>query len=124
VGSHNDFDREAFFKKSFERTDRGTGRITNDHSGGQVNHLRPVLDHLFTGILDVAARTTITSCKANQFKVGVSVYAKGPFPVSHRSKTFSACTATVAITDNYSNLRFRIHFCSLPKTQSFDFRPR
>jgi hypothetical protein len=102
--AHNDLDLIPFFKKGFECIDMGTGGITNDHAGSQMNNLRAVLHHFFTRIFDVATRTTVARCKTDQLHFRVRVYAESPFLVPHRSETLPARTATVAITDDYSNL--------------------
>jgi hypothetical protein len=95
----------TLFKKSLKCVDIRTRRITNNHAGSQMNDLGTVPHHLFARMLYVPARTAIASRKANQLHFGVRVYAESSFFVPHRPEAFAARTATVAITDNDSNLR-------------------
>jgi hypothetical protein len=57
----------ASLEKTYERVDVGTGRVTNQQSGCQVNNLRPVLHHFLAGVFDVAAWATSAGSVAYQF---------------------------------------------------------
>jgi hypothetical protein len=77
-----------------------------------MNNLCAILHHLFARIFYVTTRTTIACGIANQLNLGVFVYAESPFPVPHGAEALPARTTSVAIADNYANLRLCIHFSS------------
>ena len=106
-------DLVAFFDESLKRIDIGTGGIANNHTGSQMNDIHAILDHLFAGILDVAARTTIARRKTNQLHSLPAYMLKAPSLFRSAAQALPACAAAVAIADNDSDLRLRTHVRSL-----------
>jgi hypothetical protein len=68
-------------------------------------HLCAILHHLFARIFYITTRTAIAGGIANQLDLSVFVYAESPFLVPHGAEALPASTTSVAIADNYANLR-------------------
>ena len=104
--ANNNFDSKLQFNKCSECLDVWTGRIADDHPGGQMNDLRTILDHFFARIFYVATRTPIAGCKSDQFDIRVSIDTESTFLISHCSEAFPSRAAAVAVTDDYANPGF------------------
>jgi hypothetical protein len=90
----------------------GTRRIADNQPGSQVNDPCPVLHHLFTSVLDISARASITRRVANQFHIRAGIYTESAFFVLHRTEAFPTGTVAVAIANNDPYLYFFAHYYS------------
>jgi hypothetical protein len=110
--SYHDLYAIAFFEEGFEGANVGTGRIADDQTSSEVNDLRPILYHFFSGVFNVAAWTAITGRVTDQFYFGVGVYAESSLSLFHCPQTFPSCTTSVTIANDYSYLRVGTHLAS------------
>ncbi|MCJ7825444.1 MAG: hypothetical protein MUP44_11125, partial [Anaerolineales bacterium] len=96
----------SMLKKGFKSPDVWTWRVTDYNAGSQVDHLRPISNHLFTGIFNIATRTAVTSGVPNQFDFSVRIDTECSFPILYGAETFSPRTSTVSIANNNADICF------------------
>src|SRR4030042_3185944 len=88
--AEDDIDSESRLDKIPEETDPRAGRIADDQTGRQMDHVGPVADHLFRGILDVSAGAPVAGRVPHQACVLVTITAEGACPLPQRPEALSA----------------------------------
>ena len=100
MGADDDFHSEFRRDQTAEIIQVGTGRISDDESGGEVNDFHPVFAHFFGGIFEIPAGAASAGGVACQFDFLSLVDGESSFPVAERSETFPAGAGMVTVADD------------------------
>jgi hypothetical protein len=107
-----------------EITDSRTGRITDDQTCGQVDHVDVVTYHFLWRILNVAPRASVTGRVSHEGQLFVMVTAECPFLLLQRSKTFAPGATMIAMADNNADLHLLLFVHDDPLVHLIDLLHR
>lgn len=91
----------------------GTGRVSHNHSGSQMDDFGPVPDHLSRRTFEVPARAPPAADVPHQLHLAFPLGAECPLTVAERPQAFSHRAGMIAVADDDADL-LRFHFDGSP----------